>query len=196
MKRISHLLVLGGAILSLTALTPSLNAQEQKGEPKGEPNRGGTDRNRRGAFNPDEFRQRMQERMKEQFGVTNDDEWKLIYERIEKVFEARRGTTGGFGGFGGPGGPPGGFRGGPGGPGGGDRPDGDRGRGREGNPDVEALQKAIEAKASNDEIKAKLAKVRESRQENQVKLEKAQDELRAVLNLRQEATAVLMGLLP
>ena len=62
-------------------------------------------------------------------------------------------------------------------------------------PEVESLQKAIEAKAPADELKAKLAKVREARKQKEANLAKAQDELRKVLSVRQEASAVLMGLL-
>jgi hypothetical protein len=62
-------------------------------------------------------------------------------------------------------------------------------------PEVESLQKAIEAKAPADELKAKLAKVREARKLKEANLAKAQDELRKVLSVRQEASAVLMGLL-
>ena len=45
------------------------------------------------------------------------------------------------------------------------------------------------------EIKTKLAKYRESQKTKQANLEKAQAELRQVLSVRQEANAVLMGLL-
>jgi len=74
---------------------------------------------------------------------------------------------------------------------------GDRNRffGGEPNPDAEALQKAIEAKAPAEEVKAKLAKYRESRKAKEAKLAQAQDELRKVLSVRQEASAVLAGLL-
>ena len=57
------------------------------------------------------------------------------------------------------------------------------------------MQKAIESKASADELKAKLAKLREARKQKEANLEKAQEELRKVLSVRQEASAVLMGLL-
>lgn len=149
-----------------------------------------------GPRNPEEMRQRMMERTREQFGVTDDAEWKVIEAKIQKVNEARRATGGGFamGAFGG-------RRGGPGGDG--DRP----GRGGEGggggrrggfggepSPEVEDLRKAIDAKASPDEIKAKLAKVREARKANEAKLESAQEDLRKVLSVRQEAVAVMMGL--
>jgi hypothetical protein len=144
--------------------------------------------------------------MKEQFGVTDDAEWKIIDGKIQKVTEARRAVGGGgfaaMGGFGG-------RRGGPGG-GDGDRAErgnrgGDRGgEGRRGgpggfggepSPEVADLQKAIESKASADEIKTKLAKVREARKANEAKLEAAQEDLKKVLSVRQEAVAVMMGLL-
>jgi hypothetical protein len=149
------------------------------------------DRGGRGNFDPEQMRARMMERYRETFEVKDDAEWKLLEGRITKVMEARR-EMGGFGrGFGGPGGP-GGRR------GGGDGADqgGERRRfGGEPSPEAESLQKAIEAKASNDEIKAKLAKYRESQKTKQANLEKAQADLRQVLSVKQEANAVLMGLL-
>ena len=152
--------------------------------------------NRRGGgggnFDPEQFRQRMLDRYKEQLEVKSDDEWKIISERIEKVTTAQRDAR--IGGFGGPGGRRGG-----GGPGG-DAAGGGGGNNRnpfggEPNVDAEALQKALDAKAPSDEIKGKLAKLREGQKEKEAKLAKAQDELRKVLSVRQEATAVMMGLL-
>ena len=146
----------------------------------------------RGNFDPEQMRVRMMERYRETFEVKDDAEWKLIEGRITKVTDARR-DMGGMGrGFGGPGGP-GGRR-------GGDQAGGDQGADRrrsffgEPSPEADALQKAIEAKASADEIKAKLAKYRESQKVKQANLEKAQAELRQVLSVKQEANAVLMGL--
>ena len=150
---------------------------------------------------PEQFRQRMAERMREQFGVTDDAEWKIIEGKIQKVTEARRAVGGGgfaaMGGFGGRRGGPGGDgnrpeRGGGGGGGGGEGRRG--GFGGEPSPEVADLQKAIEAKASADEIKTKLAKVREARKANEAKLEAAQEDLKKVLSVRQEAVAVMMGL--
>ena len=46
------------------------------------------------------------------------------------------------------------------------------------------------------EIKARLERLRDVRKQNQAKLEKAQDDLRAVLSVKQEALAVMMGMLP
>jgi len=146
----------------------------------------------RGNFDPEQMRARMMERYRETFEVKDDAEWKLLEGRITKVMDARR-DMGGFGrGFGGPGGP-GGRR------GGGDNADqgGQQRRrfGGEPSPEADSLQKAIEAKAPNDEIKAKLAKYRESQKTKQATLDKAQADLRQVLSVKQEANAVLMGLL-
>ncbi len=149
----------------------------------------------RGNFDPEQMRARMMERYKEAFEVTKDDEWKIIQERIDKVLTAQRETR--IGGFGFAGG---GRR------GGGNANAGDNnnnggnrrtrgGFGGEPNPDVEALQKALEDKASPDQIKAKLAKVRESMKQKEANLAKAQVDLKEVLSVRQEATAVTMGLL-
>ncbi len=152
------------------------------------------DRPGRGNFDPEQFRQRMAERIRERLEVKNDDEWKILQARIEKVTQARRevGFGGGFGGgaFG--------RRGGPGGGGPADNNQqrrGPGGFGAEPSPEAEALQKALEGKASNDEIKAKLASLREARKVKEANLEKAQEELRKVLTVRQEAEALLMGLL-
>jgi hypothetical protein len=180
---------IGIATLLVTGAT-NISAQERPG------GRGG------GNFDPAEMRQRMMEMYKERLEVTSADEWKVIEPRIEKVTEARRETTrggigGGFGAFG---------RGGRGG--GGDNQGGDNqgrrgggGGGRGGfgggepSPELDALQKALEAKAPAEEIKAKLAKVREAQQQKQAKLEQAQEDLRKVLSVRQEANAVILGLL-
>jgi hypothetical protein len=92
-------------------------------------------------------------------------------------------------GFGGPGGP--GGQGGQGGQG------GRQGRGGFGQPnlDAEALQSALDSGASADDIKAKLTTYRASAKQKEAQLEKAQDELRQLLSVKQEARAVLMGLL-
>jgi len=139
----------------------------------------------RGNFDP----AAMQERLREQFGVTDDAEWALIAERLTKLTEIRRSAAGGIG----RGGPPGGGGGPPGGGGGG----GTRTtRGPSGNPEQDALRAAITDKLPDAEIKSRLDRLREVRKENEVKMAKAQEELRAVLSLRQEAIAVMFGLLP
>lgn len=129
--------------------------------------------------------------LRERLEITDDEEWKVISERVAKVSEIRR-STGGMGG--GPGGMMG-FRGGPPGGGGGDRGPGP-GRGGSSNPEMSALQFAIRDKLPEAEIKNRLERVREIRRDNEAKLTKAQEELRAVLSVRQEAIAVMFGLLP
>jgi len=168
----------------------------------------------RGNFDPEEFRARMMERYREDLKVKSDDEWKVIEGRITAVMEARRDLAAltprgrGFGGRGGRGGGPGG----PGGPGGdqadrGGRRGGDQGGGGGGrrgpggpggfgepSPQVEALEKAVEA-GKADDIKAKLASLRSARKDAEAKLTKAQDNLKQVLSVSQEGQACLMGLI-
>jgi len=175
--KLKNLLVLSGVAAALSFGSGKLQAQQQGG---------------RGNFDPEQMRQRMMERYREQLEVKSDDEWKLISERIGKVMDARRdvGFGGGFGrGPGRRGGDNGGTN------GGGNNDQARRRFGPEPSPEAEALEKAIESKASNDEIKTKLAKYRESKKDKEAKLAKAQDDLRKVLSVRQEAAAVLGGLL-
>lgn len=172
MKKLTQMMALAGFATLLVLGTPA-NAQERR---------------ERGNFDPEQMRQRMMERYREALEVKSDDEWKVLEPRITKVSDARREVGSGFGrGFGRP----------RGGEGGNDQGGGDRRRGGgETNPEGEALQKAVEAKAPAEEVKAKLAKFREARKTKEANLAKAQDELKKVLSVRQEASAVLMGLLP
>ena len=141
----------------------------------------------RGNFNAEEMQQRMNTILREQFEVADDAEWKLISDRITAITDLRRSAFAGGGGFGG------GGRGGPGGFGGGG-PGGRGGRG--GNPEQDALRQAITDKLPEAEIKSRLERLRETRKANEEKLSKAQEELRAILSVRQEAVAVMAGLLP
>lgn len=187
---------LGVALFALSILQ-SLPAQEERrrggerGTERGAERGGerGGDRGPRGDFNPQEMQARMLNMLRERLEITDDEEWKVISERVAKVSEMRRSA----GGMGGPGGMMG-FRGGPPG-GGGDRGPGP-GRGGSGNPELSALQFAIRDKLPEAEIKSRLERVRESRRDQEAKLAKAQEELRAVLSVRQEAIAVMFGLLP
>lgn len=183
MKKLSVAWVCAGvAILSCLATQPVM-AQGQ-----GAPGGGG-----RGNFDPAQMQQRMMERYREQFGVKSDDEWKIIEARITKVTEARREV--GFGGMGRMMRPPG--QGGQGGPAAGNQGNAQnrrRGFGAEPSVAETELQTAIEGNASADSIKAKLAKVREERKAKQAALEKAQEELKQVLTVKQEAVAFLNGL--
>ncbi len=144
-----------------------------------------------------EFQQRRMERLKEDLEV-KDDEWNALQPLIQKVMDAQRAVFADR---------MGGFRGGRGGGGGGAAADtnggGDNGGRRRGgfggfgepSPEAEALQKAIDSKASNSEMKAALAKYQDSRKAKQTDLDTAQANLRKVLSIRQEAILTAQGLL-
>ncbi len=157
-----------------------------------------------GGFDPAQMRQRRLEQIRQAFGVTDDAEWQVISEKLSQVMELRRAgrpPLGGPGGFGGPGRP--------------QRPPAAEAPGNEStpaeeapqppagpppprgelSPEVQAVQKAIEAKAPTSELKARLAELKAARAKQQVELGKAQDDLRQVLSTQQEAIAVLYGLL-
>ena len=164
---------------TLTFLPSQALAQGQRGGGQG--GQGGPPGGQRGNFDPEQMRQRMEQRMREQFGVTDDAEWKVIADRIQKVNELRRDAA--FGGMRGMMRPPGG-----------DQQGGRQRFGGEPSPEEEALARVIETNASADQIKAAMAKYRDARKANEEKLAKAQDDLKAVLSVKQEAVALRMGL--
>jgi hypothetical protein len=154
----------------------------------------------RGNFDPAQFRQDRLDRYREQLEVKDEGDWKALEPLVGKVLDdeidmGRSRMRGMFGG-------------------GGNR------RNRGGNSDstnstssdsnrqrqrgggfgepsaaVTALQKAIDDKAPASEIKAKLAAARAETKEKEAKLASDQEELRGVLTSRQEAIAVVNGLL-
>jgi hypothetical protein len=155
---------------------------------------GGERRERRWP-NAAEMRERMSAALREQFQVEDDEEWRLIFERVERVSELRRAA--------GAGGPMGGamaFRTARAAGAGGD--DSPGAGGRRGpmaglsSPETESLAAALLANAPEAEIRSRLERLRTARRANEVKLAAAQEELLSVLNLRQEAIAVTIGLLP
>ncbi len=158
------------------------------GEGSGE--RGGD----RGGFNPQEMQARMLAGLRERMEVKDDEEWKLISERIAKVAELRRSAPGVPGMMMMMGRGPGG---GPGGPG---REEGGMGRGGPrpggGSAEMTALASALRDKLPDAEIKSRLERLRDQRKDSEAKLARAQEDLRAVLTMRQEAMAVMAGLLP
>jgi hypothetical protein len=81
---------------------------------------------------------------------------------------------------------PGGGMGGPGGPG---------GFGQQSDPTAEALQQSLDNSAPTDQIKELLSKYQAAQKAKQATLAAAQDNLRKVLTVPQEAQATLMGLL-
>ena len=147
-------------------------------------------RGQRGNFDPAQMQQRFLERYKDILEITNDDEWKAIEPRVQKIMDARRESFSGMGrGLFGRG------------PRSGDNNQGDQSQQRRsafgGTPsqEAEALQRAIDSKASKAELKAALEKYQAYRKSKQAELEKAQADLRDVLTPRQEAIATLNGLL-
>jgi hypothetical protein len=157
----------------------------------------------RGMFDPEQMRQMMDQRMKEQLGCT-DQEWQVLGPRVTKVMNLTRQTgmgagmgrmfMGGRRGQAGPGGQQG--QGGPGGQ------QGRRPRDPFGQQETavgkasDALQTTLEnASSSPDEIKTNLTALRTAKEKSRQELATAQKELRDVLTLRQEAQLVLMGML-
>ena len=179
-------------IVGLLLAGPLLSQPGQRGQ------RGQGQRGPGGQFDPERMRQMMEQRMQEMLGAT-DVEWKVLGPRVMKVQElSRQAGAGGRGMMFGRG-----MRGGPGGPGapGGNRPGGRRpgGTNRE-LTEVEKAQQALQTTLDNtaatpDAIKTQLTQLRAAREKAKQNLAKAQQDLRQVLTVRQEATLVLMGML-
>jgi hypothetical protein len=142
--------------------------------------------------NPQQLQETIQKLMldnlRKQLAVTDDAEWSVIEVRLSKVVRMRTETMfgAGMGLLGGLG------RGGNGRNGGGFAALQNLGLS---DPNLENLQKLNEQEASEAEVKAGLEKLRAGRHEKQVQLAKAQDDLRSVLTVRQEAILVLAGTL-
>lgn len=171
-----------------------VSAQTTPGAGEDRRRRGGEGGGDRGGFNPQEMQARMLAGLRERMEVKDDEEWKLISDRITKVAELRRAAPGGMGMMMGRG--PGGG----GGQGGQGRDEGGGGRGGPrpggGSPEMTALASALRDKLPDAEIKSRLERLRDQRKDGEAKLARAQEELRAVLTMRQEAMAVMAGLLP
>lgn len=146
---------------------------------------GGGRRGRGGNMDPAQFQQRMMDNAKERLGFTNDTDWSAVQPLVQKVFDARRDAmAGGFGRMFG-------RRGGPGGGG----PGGQAGADGTGNAEADALQQAVDANAPAAQIKTLLEKYRTAQKAKEAKLDQAQADLQKVLSQKQEAEAVLLGLL-
>lgn len=174
------------AVAALTGLgaTTVMGQQDNGGPPAGGPGGRGW-RN----MDPAQRQQMMMDNLKTDLEITKDDEWNALQPLLKKVMDAQqvvmsermrgmfgrnRGGTGGGG---------------------------DQGGQRRGgmfgtpSPETEALQRAVDSKASTAELKAALAKFMDARKGSQANLEKAQGELRQVLTVRQEAILTLRGML-
>jgi hypothetical protein len=177
MKRLNQLLLVAGALFAFHFTAGNLAAQPAPGQM---------------TFDPQQMQQRMQQMMmdavRDRLSITNDEEWKVIESRLSKVMqlrtEALMSSMGGFGGM-----RMGGNR-------GGDNADGGQRRMPNfgpPNPEADALQKSLDANAPVAEIRAKMNQLREARKQKQAALAHAQDELRKVLSVPQEATLMIMG---
>jgi hypothetical protein len=151
------------------------------------------------SFDPAQLQQQYQQTVMNNYRtlleVKNEIEWTAIKDRLQKVLDFRQESglgslsslvgmfTGGLGG-------------------GGNAGMGTGGAARRGlanmvalSPEEQALQKAIDEKAPIADLKAAQTKVIEARKARQAKQDKAQEELRKVLSARQEAIALLNGLI-
>jgi hypothetical protein len=145
------------------------------------------------------FQGRMQQRLdalRTEMDVKDDAEWSAISNGIVKVFQARFANMNGGRGFNGNRG----NNNNNGGDNGGQQPQRQRrGFGAPQGAEADALQAALDSKASPDEIKTKLAALRAAVKAQKDKaaadMAKAQDDLKQLLTARQEAVAVLNGLL-
>jgi hypothetical protein len=183
MIRINQWLVMAGVAAVMSLGTNQVAAQPNNGAPGG----GG-----RPGRDPAQRAQQMMDRLKDTLEVTDDAEWKAMQPLVQKVTDLGRELAADrmramFGRFG---------RGGNNG-----QPADQQGQQRRGgfggapSPEADALQKAIESKASKAELKAALDKYLASRKAKQAALEQAQADLRKVLTSRQEAIATWNGLL-
>jgi hypothetical protein len=183
MIKLNRTLTILGVGVAMCLGTGSLLAQNDNGG-------GGQGGFGRGNRDPAQFQQRMMEGVRNQLGFTNDADWNAVQPLVQKVVDARRdlGSGAGFGRM---------FRN---RGGGGDNANGGGRRGGffggQPSPEAEALQKAIDDNQPTAQIKSALAKYEASQKAKQAKLTEAQEQLRQVLSVKQEAQATLLGLLP
>jgi hypothetical protein len=144
-------------------------------------NTNNNNQNRRGNFDPAQMRERFMNSIKEQLKA-DDDEWKVLSPKIEKLMTAQRDARTGGGGF------------------------GRRPGGGGGGADNQATTPVAKASADlrtvlenkdtpAEDIAKKLAALREARDKARTDLQAVQKELKEVLTQRQEAVLVTMGML-
>ena len=126
-------------------------------------------------FNPQQMQERYMNRVKESLGV-NDEEWKVLKPKVEKVRTAQMNTQRmGMG-----------------------RRTGER-AGTELSPIQKASQELQTVLAKKDssakDISAKLTALREAKKKSETELAEARKALKELLTQRQEAQLVMMGLL-
>jgi hypothetical protein len=186
--KMKHLFAVCGIVAALFCGALTASAQNNGGGGGGGGGNGGFGGGRGGNFDPAQFQQRMMDGIRDQLGFTNDTDWDAVQPLVQKVLDARRDI--GFGGnmrmmF---------RR---------NRDNGGDNNNRPRNnpfggtpsPEAQALQNAIDNNAPDGQIKDLLARYMASQAKKQTVLKGAQDNLRAVLTVKQEATATLLGLL-
>ena len=169
------LLVVTGVFASVTV---DVSAQERdrnrdRGNREDRGGRGGD----RGGFDRSQIMERIMDRYRENLGFSVA-EWKVVQPKVQAVMDNRiSGASGMMSMFGGS----------------------RRGRGgdssTEKTPTSELRDLLEKDDASKGDIKAKLAAYRADRKAREAKLKKAQEDLRQLLTIKQEAQAVLSGLL-
>jgi hypothetical protein len=186
--KMKQLAVVCGLAVALLFSVGTVSAQDNGGGGGGQGGQGGGGFNRggggRGNFDPAQFQQRIMDNVTDQLGFTNDTDWEAVQPLVQKVMDARREVGGGnmmrL------------FRGNRGGQGGGNRRPNPFGAT---NPDADALQKALDDNAPSGQVKELLARYEASQKTRQATLKDSEENLRQVLNSRQEAQATLLGLL-
>ena len=158
------------------SVTVDISAQERdRNRDRGNRERG--ERGDRGNFDRSQIMERIMERYRENLGISVA-EWKVVQPKVQAVMDNRiSGASGMMSFFGGR---------------------GSRGRGdssTEKTPTSELRDLLEKENPAKGEIKAKLAAYRADRKAREAKLKKAQEDLRQLLTLKQEAQAVLSGLL-
>ena len=158
------------------SVTVDISAQERdRDRERGNRERG--ERGNRGNFDRSQIMERIMERYRENLGISVA-EWKVVQPKVQAVMDNRiSGASGMMSFFGGR---------------------GSRGRGdssTEKTPTSELRELLEKENPAKGEIKAKLAAYRADRKAREAKLKKAQEDLRQLLTLKQEAQAVLSGLL-
>ena len=169
------LLVVTGVFASVTV---DVSAQERDRnrdrENRERGDRGGRGGDR-GGFDRSQFMERIMDRYRENLGFSVA-EWKVVQPKVQAVMDNRiSGASGMMSMFGGS----------------------RRGRdsSTEKTPTSELRDLLEKEDASKGDIKAKLAAYRADRKAREAKLKKAQEDLRQLLTIKQEAQAVLSGLL-
>ena len=171
------------SIIKLCAVAAALAFAASRLSAQDNGNNGGSHGNHSGGnWDPAQIQQRILDAIQERLGFTNEVEWDAVKPIVQKVIDTGREVIGGrldpFGGSH----SRGSSRGGPGGLFG--QPSAER----------ESLQKALDDNVPTGQIKDLIAKYKAAQKLKQARLEAAQADLKSVLSTKQEAQALLLGL--